>query len=144
MDDDFRERFLKGNANSRYMGHHLAELVRSLVRAMATNSDTSSQLFRASEILTTLIQLMSRADDLRPGEIVQEAAQDLAIEEPRDRVNEAILDAARMGTRYLVESSCADNAARGRSSKRREEFLTAIQWIEEAREERRRSSKWRL
>lgn len=144
MDEDFHERFLKGNANSEFMAYRLSDLVRSLVRATAANSDPASQVYQASETLKFLIELMSHADGIQPYEIVHKAAEDLHVEEGRDPVDEAILHAAKMGARYLIEMSCSDNAARGRASKRRDEFLTAVKWIEEAREERRIQSKFRL
>jgi hypothetical protein len=138
MDDDFHERFLKANANPDFMAQQLADLLRNCVRAAAATSDPTSQTYRASETLKFLIQLMSRAESIQPFELVEKAVGQITVDGDDDPVNEAVIHAAKMGTRFLVEESCDDNAARGRAAKRRDEFLQAIKWVEEAYEERRK------
>ena len=71
-------------------------------------------------------------------ELIQKAIGNLVVGEQRDPVDEATVYAAQMGLRYLVEKSCDDNAARGRASRREEEFRSAVGRIDEARDCRNR------
>jgi len=53
-------------------------------------------------------------------------------------VERATIEAAKSGVKFLVERSCDDNAARGRSSRRLREFLDDVRYLDEARQEARR------
>ena len=53
--------------------------------------------------------------------------------EDDDDGERAALRAAREGIKYLVESSCSDNAARGRAARRRDSFERAIYEMEDVR-----------
>lgn len=146
--DSWEVPFLKANANKDYMAEVLADCIRNCMRGVASG-DPSSAAFRASQDFAKLIKLIKYAE--MPVPIMQLFAQ--AIDEIRpDRTDDignketfaeryveiSIFSAASSGIQYIVERSCSDNAANGRSSRRRSEFLDSLRHIKEAQEERSR------
>jgi len=135
-EDDLGERFIELNANADFMAARLADFLRNCMRAAAA-SDPSGPVARASEDFRFLLRLLAKSQSASAYELISKAVEDLAVEERGDSLDGAVIYAAQMGMRFLVETSCADNAARGRASRRQTEFLDAIKRIEEAREELR-------
>lgn len=140
--DDFRESFLRANANLDFISYQFADVIRNLMRATAAG-DPSSTIYKAAEKMNFVADLLSRTDE-KFGfyHVFEKAVSDLRNDDDREsNVETAIVAAAKDGVKFLVERSCDDNAARGRASRRRQEFLSAIRWIEEERESNRRGWK---
>jgi hypothetical protein len=134
---DLGDRFLRLNANVDYMAEELAEILRSCMRS-AASGDPTSQTYRAAQTFQTLLKLIKYSDGVSTYELFEKAIISISVDSERDGVESATIQAAQMGMRYLVEKSCGDGAAGGRASKRQAEFFSAINGIEEAREESRR------
>ncbi|MBI1650125.1 hypothetical protein [Hyphomicrobium sulfonivorans] len=137
--EDFGERFLKANANVDYMASVLAQMLRNCMRASASQ-DPAGQTYEAMQNYMTLQKLVGYSEGVKAYELFEKAIAELRIDEQNNRVDAAIVHAAKMGLRVLVEKSCYDGAAGGRASRREDEFLNAIERIEPAREEERK--KW--
>ncbi|RWL85672.1 MAG: hypothetical protein EOR67_21625 [Mesorhizobium sp.] len=140
--DDFRESFLRANANLDFISYQFADVVRNLMRA-AASSDPSSAVYKAAEKMNFVADLLSRTEE-KFGfyHVFEKAITELTDSTEQERgVETAIVAAAKDGMKFLVERSCDDNAARGRTSRRRQEFLSSIRWIEEERESNRRAWK---
>jgi hypothetical protein len=137
MADDFHEAFLKANANLDFIASQFADVLRNLMRALAAH-DPSAATYRAAEQMNFVVQLLSRTDEKfgffalfgRTVEFMNDKRETPDVEG-------AIIEAAKSGVRFLVERSCDDNAATARSSRRRDEFLNAVRYIDEAREDAR-------
>lgn len=136
-DENLGDQFLRINANVDYMAGELAEILRNCMRAAASGEPTS-QTYRAAQGFQTLLKLIGYSESVRTYELFEKAIASITVENERDGVESATIHAAQMGMRYLVEKSCGDGAARGRASKRQDEFFAAIKEIEEAREDSRR------
>jgi hypothetical protein len=136
---EFREAFLKANANLDYIAAQFADVIRDLMRAVGSDQP-SAEAYRAAEKMNTVAELLSYSEEgFSFYEMFQRALREF--DKPDDMrmdVDEAVLDAARCGIKYVVEDSCNDNAARGRTSRRRQEFLSAVKYIDEVREYYRR------
>ena len=132
-DEDFGEQFLQANANVDCMAHKLADCLRNCMRAVATN-DPSSAAFNATQEFDLFLKLLVRSEGVRLGILFDKAIEAIRPVQPDftselsayDEYAQSIMQAAQDGIRYLVENSCGDNAARGRTSQRKSDFLSAI------------------
>ncbi|HEY4249967.1 MAG TPA: hypothetical protein VGM87_02140 [Roseomonas sp.] len=131
-EDDFGERFIELNANVEFMSDHLADFLRNCMRAAAA-TDPSAAVGRATQEFAFLLRLLAKAQSPNLHDLVSRAVKDLTVQERGDVFTEAVIRSAEKGVRFLVESSCIDNAARGRASRREQEFLDAIERIGDAR-----------
>jgi hypothetical protein len=145
MDEDWNERFLKANANVDFMATRLADCLRNCMRAVAAGDPTSPR-YRAVEDFDMLLKLIVRSEGVPLHELFEKAIDELRPERlSLDQLSSewraeycyerSIMSAAESGLQFLVESSCADNAARGRASRRESDFLSAIRRIEAARQD---------
>lgn len=138
-DDNLREAFLLANANLEFISSQFADVIRDLMRAAVAN-EPSAAVYRAAEKMNFVAELLSRTEDkFGFQDIFENAVSEINFEgEKESSVERAIISAAEDGVRFLVERSCADNAAKGRTSKRRQDFLQSMKWIEAERESIRR------
>jgi len=151
--DSWEVRLLKANATEDYMAEVLADCIRNCMRGVASG-DSSSAVFRASQDFAKLIKLIKYTetrvsvmqlfadaiDEIRPNCMEDIGNKDTFFER---YVDISIFSAASSGIQYIVERSCADNAAKGRASRRKSEFLGSLRHIKEAQEERSREWKQR-
>ena len=139
--ESFHDSFVRLNANLEFISGQFADVVRNLMRASVA-SDPSAAIYRAAEGMNSVAELLSKTEEkFGFHALFSKAIEHLHDEdEPERGVERAIVHAAQSRVKYLVERSCDDNAARGRTSRREQEFLSAIRWIEQAQEENRR--KW--
>jgi hypothetical protein len=140
LDRDFRESFLKANANKDFICTQFAEVLRDLIRAVAVRDDPSGPIVRATEQWSSVASLLERCEEkISTREMFSNAVEVLRLpaREDGDGVDRAVIAAARRGISFYMEASCTDNAAKGRTSKRERDFLSAIEQIEGARERRR-------
>lgn len=138
-DDNFREAFLTANANLEFISSQFADVIRDLMRAAAA-TEPSAAVYRAAEKMNFVAELLSRAEEkFGFQDIFEKAVLEINFEgEKESSVERAVVAAAEDGVRFLVERSCVDNAARGRTSKRRQDFLQSMKWIEAEREAMRK------
>lgn len=137
MDDhDFGEAFLQANAKPDVIASHFADVIRDLMRAVSTDGNVGP-VYEASEKMKMAVELLQRCPE-RPSwhrlfhDAVIEIQSSIADNaDPRDYIR-----AAKRGTKYLVEVSASDSGARGRSSRRLNEFQEAFRWSEATRNER--------
>src|SRR5258707_158316 len=101
MDEDFRERLLKANANVDYMAHQFAEVLRNCIRASAA-SDPSSQTFHAAQNFEMLLQLIVRSEGVPIYDLMARAIEALSVKPSRNLLDDATTRAAQMGARLLV------------------------------------------
>jgi hypothetical protein len=156
MDEDWHESFLKANANLDYMANRLADCLRNCMRAVAAG-DAASPCYRAVRDFEVLLKLIVRSDGVPLYALFEKAIDELRRKSDdlsRDEVSSewradryyerSIVGAAESGLQFLVESSCMDNAAGGRASTRKRNFLLAIKNVEEARQEmvREANARW--
>jgi hypothetical protein len=132
MDSEMDESFLKAMAIPEIITQKLADFLRDCIRASAA-STPGGQMYSASQNLELLLKLFARSENVRILDLVADAITDLKPEPTGYPLDDAIMRAAQLGSRYLVERSCHDNAARGRARKREAEFLDAIERIEKER-----------
>ena len=129
----FREVFLDANANEPFIAAQLADVIRYLMRAV-TSEDPSSGLHSASEKMKFVAELLPRMQEPTSWyRLFTAAVEDIQRGIPDDPDERRFISAAKRGTKYLIESSATDGAARGRASRRLEEFRQAIRWSVEAR-----------
>lgn len=131
--EDFREAFLQANARPDFIASEFADVVRCLMRAVSAD-DGRGSVYQASEKMKFIADLMQRC----PEPVSWYGMFFAAVEEiqnriPDDRDDHPYILAAKCGTKYLVELTATDNAARGRCRQRLEEFRDAIRWSDEAR-----------
>ena len=124
---DYGEQFLRANANPDYIAAQFADVLRDMMRAFAADDPTAG-VSRASSHLSMMFQLIARAPDpINAYSVCQIAVEDLRENRPTEYGREDPWSvAARSGLKMLVEQSCFDNAARGRTSKRQEAFARDI------------------
>jgi hypothetical protein len=134
--DRHDDRFLELNANVDYMAGRLADMIRHCMRSIASSDGGRYQALEALQDFVVLRKLIDYSVDVSFYEVFEKALADLRVRSD-DVLDEAILDAAKTGLQLLIELSCSDGAARGRASKRRQDFLDALKHIDEAREYRR-------
>jgi len=150
--DDFASQFLKANANHDYMAGVLADCIRHCMRGVAAG-DPSSPAYKATQEFEKLLKLMRHADGVYLYKLFADAIDEVRPKQPKlggdwrasKYFDHTVMRAAQDGIQFVVESSCGDNAARGRASKRESNFLDAMRRIEEAREEMRKEAdaRWR-
>jgi len=129
----YREAFLQANANEPFIASELADVLRYLMRAVSSD-DPSGGLYSASEKMNFVGDLIARSSEpISWYSLFREAVNEIQDCIPDDPDDRKYIAAAKRGMKYLVESSATDNAARGRASKRLDEFLSAIRWSVEAR-----------
>lgn len=136
--ENFREAFLKGNANPEFITAQFADLVRDLMRVVAAG-DPAHRRYEACEKIKFIMDLWARC----PGsastpKCLQDAIDQVVVLKPLDDVDLAMIRAARSGVKYLVERSCHDPAAVARASRRGSEFIRDIELIGEAHAGQRR------
>jgi len=136
----FVEAFLAANANTNFIAHHAAEVLRNLVRAWASGSN-SGGVYNAAEEMKLVSELWERCQD-KPTfhQLFRRIIEIVSEDEPdgfKHPVEDAILRAAQAGAKFMVERSCDDGAAKARASRREGEFLSAIDYIDCARKHRR-------
>lgn len=141
-DESWEERHLKANANEAYMAGVAAELIRNCMRGVAAQNNANAA-YGATKEFVTLVKLIRYLPGANLMQIFSDAINE--IRPPRDDdignketfadryYERSIHSAATAGVRFLVEQSCRDNAAKGRSSRRESEFLDALGRIEQAR-----------
>ena len=130
---EFREAFLKANANEDFIVGQLADLIRHLLRAVSSDN-SSSAAHSAAETMKFVGELAARCPEpLSWYRLLSAAVDEIKNNIPDDPHDRKFLDAATRGIKYFVESSATDNAARGRASRRHREFLDAIRWSMESR-----------
>jgi hypothetical protein len=136
--ESFRDTFVRGNANLEFISHQFAAVIRNLMRASVA-SDPQAALHRASEEMNFVAELMSKTEEEFSFHALFARSIKLikGTNDHDSEVERAIVRAAEQGVKFLVERSCGDNAAAGRASRREDEFLTAIRWIDDARGEMR-------
>lgn len=122
--EDFHRRFLEANANPEYMARTLADFVRRMMRA-ALNRDGSQQ-YEAAQDLKHFLDLVPYSKDVRLHGLIEKASERLAVDVEWGSHEFERVNLARDATRYLLEMSCDDNAARGRASKRWDYVSRAI------------------
>jgi hypothetical protein len=141
MAEDFKEAFLKANANKVFICAQFVDVLRDLIRAVAVRDDPSVPVYRAVEQWKFIIDLVQRCEEpVLAKDLFSTAVEALRVsdQDQQDDVEEAVLSAARRGMSFYMEASCTDNAARGRTSRRERDFLSAVESIDSAREHRRR------
>jgi hypothetical protein len=139
---DFREAFLKANANLDFIGAQFADVLRDLMRAVSSNDPTDGA-YRAAKKMDFVIDLLSRCDDkFSFYHLFLSALEEFEVDSDEMGVESATVDAAQRGVKFLVERSCTDNAAKGRTSRRRADFLSAIKSIDEIREYNRQNNRY--
>jgi len=133
MDDDFRERFLKANANPGHIASRFADVLRNLMRSVAAN-DPSRALYYAAEDMKFVADLLERCEQpMSWHSLFADAVENIQRMLPEDTDDKRYSRAAQDGVKYLVESSATDNAARGRASRRLSEFIATIEYSRDAR-----------
>ncbi|HZS85359.1 MAG TPA: hypothetical protein VFA50_20995 [Stellaceae bacterium] len=141
---NFRDEFLKANANLDFIGSQFADVLRDLMRAVSSDDPTDGA-YRAAKKMDFVADLLSRCEEkFGFRHMFLKALEEFRDDPEWDTVEHATVHAAQRGIKYLVERSCSDHAARGRASKREHEFLSAIKEIEEMREYRRRKPRIEL
>lgn len=131
--DSFREAFLCANANREFIVGEFADVVRSLVRAFAS-TESSRAISDAATRMEFVAELLKRCDDhITWYNMFSGAISEIHGCMPDDRIGGGYVHAGRAGTKYLIESSATDGAARGRASRRLQEFQTAARWALERR-----------
>lgn len=60
--DDFRESFLRANANLDFISYQFADVIRNLMRATAAG-DPSSVIYKAAEKMNFVADLLSRTEE---------------------------------------------------------------------------------
>lgn len=135
--EDFREAFLHANANAEFIADEFADVIRDLMRAVSSD-DGGGSVYQASERMKFVVGLLQRCPEpIGWYRMFSEAVEEIQNCIPDDPDDRRYVHAAKRGTKYLVELSATDNAARGRSARRLQEFRDAIRWSEEARGERK-------
>ena len=135
MSDDHERAFLRANANAEFIGYHLADLVRRLMRASINND--GSQKYEAANALHYILRLVSHSEGVRVYDVIDSAVSDLAVEREWGSYEADNLHIAKAATRYLLEMSSNDGFANGRASKRWQDVEASIGMRDEMREYRR-------
>lgn len=132
--EGLHDRFVKANANLEYISYQFADVLRNLIRASVAG-DPRSALYNAAEKMNFVAELLSKTEEkFGFHTLFTNALQHVRKENDRESpIKDAIIRAAKSGVQFLVERSCDDNAARGRASRRQDEFLNAIHWLQQER-----------
>jgi len=123
----FSEAFLSANATPEFIAYEFAEVIRNLVRAFAAD-DPSRPIYNASEKMDLVNELLLRCKEhVSWYSLFADAIANIHSHIPNGPIKDGCDSAARAGTKYLVEASADDDAAAGRSSQRRRQFLRAAE-----------------
>lgn len=119
--------FLNANANEEFIASKLADVIRYSMRAVSSDVRTGTG-YSAAETMSLVIRLIARSEQpqLWP-RLFSLALEELREGVPQTEYEQGFVDAARRGIKYLVEISAMDGAARGRASRRRNEFKSAME-----------------
>jgi len=129
----FREAFLSANARRDFITSEFADVVRDLARAIAAN-DSSGAVYKASEKMKFCVDLLQRCPDpISWYSLFADSVAAIKDEIPDDLDERRYIDAARRGTKYLVEISASDGFAAARASKAYDSFVDAFRRAEESR-----------
>jgi len=136
--ENFSEAFTKANANFDFIAAQFADVLRHLMRAVSSDDPTSGA-YHAAQSMNFVADLLSKTEE-KFGfyHLFLKALEEFRDDSEWGSSEHDIVHAANRGIKYIVERSCSDNAARGRASRRQDEFLTAVKMIEEMREYRRK------
>ncbi len=127
--EGFRKAFLIANANPEFIASKFADMMREMMRAFAAGTGSSGG-YRAAQNLKFILDLLAHAEELiRPDDVIYLALDNLRGPHEPDKEPDTAVEAARTGLRFLVERSCYDNAARGRTRQRLESFEAAIRGV---------------
>lgn len=128
LPEDYRERFLRANANPEYVSSLFANVLRRLMRAVGAQSHWEPARQAAAEIYE-LIEFMQHAEKpFTLYEVFEKAVEEIREGLPEeDGFRDRYVYAAMAGLMFLVEASAPDNAARGRASKRLQSFISAME-----------------
>lgn len=127
----FMQAFREANANPEFIARHFADVLRDLMRAVAVKDATlGGQTYKAAQAWEEMEQLLALADP----KIDMRTIFDLAVDDIRaglavaenDERGQLRLDVARAATQFLIEKSCADNAATARASGRWDRLLHSL------------------
>lgn len=140
------DRFYKANANNEYMAAVLADCIRNCMLGVASSGEPSSAAYKAAQDFLQLIKLMKHVENVPLTGLFSDAIDEIRplrtddiFKEPEHAASRyfdwTISHAAMTGIQFVVESSCHDNAAKGRASKRQSNFLDALRSIEDARKD---------
>ena len=134
---DFDDAFLRANANKDFICSEFTEVLRDLTRALAVVNEPHSAIHRATKKKNFVMELAEHCDEpISFYVLFSEAVRRLRNIESNDRIDWRILRAVQAGMSLYAESSCVNNAAKGRISQRETRFFDAIRWMNEAREAR--------
>lgn len=136
---DYREAFLKANARNDYIAGEVEDLLRILMRGIASENP-SANVGKAVEKLRWIIDLVMRCENLDARVILESAMEGISETDDDDELDRAFIGAAKDGLMFLIENSAHDGFARGRASKRRSNFMRSIEHIDRVREKKR--SEW--
>jgi hypothetical protein len=130
---EFREAFLVANANEDFIVGQLASVIRDLMRAVSSD-DSSGGVYSAAKAMKFIGDLLARCQE-QPSwyRLLSAAVEDIKANIPDDPDDRKFIDAATRGIKYFVEASATDNAAKGRASRRHQEFRDAIRRSLESR-----------
>jgi len=125
------ENSIKLNANKDFICGEFTEVLRDLVRSVAASEDCHGGIYRGAERMEFVEKLLAECeDDISWRDLFSAAIQQLRPERDWNDYDFPFIKAAQSGMSMLMEMTCHDNAARGRSSKRQSEFLMSIRRIE--------------
>lgn len=126
-----KRKFLRANANSEFIGSRFADLTRDLMRSFASRDGTSG-LHDAAQRFAFILDLLGHADaPIVARDVIAAVLDDLRSSDGIKNETDRIIDAARAGLKFLVESSCHDTAANGRASRQRARFGEAVDRMRE-------------
>lgn len=133
----FGDAFLQANARPEFIAAQFAEVIRYLIRAIAAG-DSSGALYSASEKMKYVQDLILKCPDrLSWYAIFSDAISQLKDVLPDDQDERRYVDAARRGSKYLVELTSTDGFGSARASKALDAFQQAIRWSQEAQSKTR-------
>lgn len=113
----------------------LAEMVRYLLRALASEGGFSDGAERAAEKMTEITRALAHFEErLTWSELFQEAVQNVRPAESWDPLTQAIRSAAHEALGYFAELTATGGYAGARKDKRERQFLEAIERVERTRE----------
>jgi len=119
----FHGAFLAANANERFIVVQLADVIRDLMRAVSSDN-SSGGVYSAAEKMGFVGELLTRCQEpLSWRRLLKNAVEEIKANIPDDPDDRRLVEAATRGI----------NAARGRASRRLQEFRDAVFWSMESR-----------
>jgi hypothetical protein len=123
VDEELHERVLRANADPNIIASRFADVIRNLMRAAAA-TDPRRPLHSAGEEMKLVIDLLARCEaTISWTSLFTKSIESIEGSLPQDPLHKEYIQAAKDGIKYLVEGSATDNAARGRASRRLQEFI---------------------